>query len=516
MSQQPHPLSSPARPHPFAGVPWSDYVRDAAAAVLLLGSLAMPWDAAHGASDRVEVVLVTLVSVLSLSAMYLHRTAVIPATVRPGTVALARALASAPYALVVTVYVAIDLVQALRNDGSVQGVGMAAAFGLAGAVLAAAPRASELALSEDPRAVSERWRRVVLAVGGVAVGWAALATLALLVRMWSGPFPLAEHLGAAQLLLLLVDPALVIASLVVLTLPAVRRSASGRVAAITASALYLGACVIDLLSGWEIQGGLETAGFSVPLATSVLALGAAYLAAPVRTAMVPAHGAALYLPAAAHVMLGFAVFGAVNVVAGLIGLLVAGAVTGALAAVLVLWAAACAALLAARAVLRRDPLGGRQAVMTLAGGVMTLGAIVLVIQALGGLAGMTQRSDLVILVGVPLALAVLLYAPPSVREYYTAAPAAPAAPAATPSTAPRPAAAAAVPQVPQVPYVDPALMAAVEHPLTDAATLHRIAAEAPWLRARVAAHPNAYPDLLAWLGALGDPAIDAALARRSG
>ena len=565
--QQPFGQGAPGpRPHPLSGVPWSDYVRDGAAALLLLASLAMPWDASHDATDRIEVVLLTLLSVLSLSAMYLHRTAVIPASVRPETVALGRALANAPYALVVVIYAVIDLVQAFRNDGSVQGLGMAAGFGLAGALLAAAPRSSELAIAADQRALAELWRRVVLGVGAAALAWAALATLSLLLRIWTGPFPLAEYLGAAQVTILLFDPLLVIASLAALTLPALKRSAAGRVAAITASALYMGACVIDLLSGWEIQGAFETAGFSVPFAISVLALGAAQLAAPVRLAMTPTAGAALYLPGAAYLLLGFAVFASANVGIALIGLAVGGGASGPLVAVIVLWAAASAALFAARATLRRDPLGMRTAVTTLLGGVALLGVIVLILQAQDSLSGATQRTDLVVLLGVPIAVGVLLFVPPSVRAYYAGAaptsaagspaaaspapyaqpvpysqpaPAAQAtpyapqagvaqpatyahpAPAAAPAPAassPAPAAAAPTPPpaptAPPAPPVDPALVAAVEHPMTDAATLHRIAAEAPWLRSRVAAHPQAYPDLLAWLGALGDPEIDAALARR--
>jgi hypothetical protein len=43
-----------------------------------------------------------------------------------------------------------------------------------------------------------------------------------------------------------------------------------------------------------------------------------------------------------------------------------------------------------------------------------------------------------------------------------------------------------------------------------------IAASRPDLRPLVAANPSTYPDLLQWLGHLGDPAIDAALARRVG
>lgn len=51
-------------------------------------------------------------------------------------------------------------------------------------------------------------------------------------------------------------------------------------------------------------------------------------------------------------------------------------------------------------------------------------------------------------------------------------------------------------------------------PLLPAERLRAIAAEFPSLRARVAAHPALYPELRGWLGTLGDPDVDAALAAR--
>lgn len=51
-------------------------------------------------------------------------------------------------------------------------------------------------------------------------------------------------------------------------------------------------------------------------------------------------------------------------------------------------------------------------------------------------------------------------------------------------------------------------------PATPAALLADIATHRPDLRAAVASNPTAYPDLLAWLASFGDPAVDAAIARR--
>ncbi|MCP2264171.1 hypothetical protein ACFQHV_20610 [Promicromonospora thailandica] len=51
-------------------------------------------------------------------------------------------------------------------------------------------------------------------------------------------------------------------------------------------------------------------------------------------------------------------------------------------------------------------------------------------------------------------------------------------------------------------------------PATPLADLAKIVQEAPHLRPQVAANPSTYPALLDWLGALGDPQVDAALRTR--
>ncbi|MCI1935888.1 MAG: hypothetical protein LKJ44_04085 [Bifidobacteriaceae bacterium] len=51
-------------------------------------------------------------------------------------------------------------------------------------------------------------------------------------------------------------------------------------------------------------------------------------------------------------------------------------------------------------------------------------------------------------------------------------------------------------------------------PTTDPMTQHNIAEYAPELRVYLAQNPSIYPELLAWLGTLHDPDIDAAIAAR--
>lgn len=61
-----------------------------------------------------------------------------------------------------------------------------------------------------------------------------------------------------------------------------------------------------------------------------------------------------------------------------------------------------------------------------------------------------------------------------------------------------------------------AALARATDPTTSAAELAVLAERHPETRALVAEHPAAYAGLLEWLGLLGDPAVDAALARRRG
>src|SRR5690606_24825726 len=162
---------------PFAGIPVSDYVRDGVAALLLLVSLALPWDVAHRASDKIEVVLLTILSLLTLALPYLARTGVLPTTWTVHTTRRVRLLANAPYVLLVGVYLVVDVVGGGDLGDGWGGVGSAAALGLAGALLAAQPRESELGPRDQDRAVTDRWLLALLVVAAVLVlGLAGLPT----------------------------------------------------------------------------------------------------------------------------------------------------------------------------------------------------------------------------------------------------------------------------------------------------------------------------------------------------
>ena len=128
----PQGMPQAAAPSAFAGVPVGDHVRDGAAALLLILSLTMPWDGWHAATSRLEVVLITIVSLLSLSVGYLARANAFGPAFTVARAATVRRLANLPYVLLFVVYLLIDVV----NGG---GIGAAAALGLAGVVLAVQP-----------------------------------------------------------------------------------------------------------------------------------------------------------------------------------------------------------------------------------------------------------------------------------------------------------------------------------------------------------------------------------------
>ena len=213
------PVAPSGAASPFAGIPVSDYVRDGVAALLLLVSLALPWDAASRASDKIEVVLLTILSLLTLALPYLARTGVLPASWTVHTTRKVRLLANAPYVLLVGVYLVVDVVGGGDLSDGWGGVGSAAALGLAGALLAAQPRESELGPQDQDRAVTNRWLQALL-VGAAVLAVAVLLTVVLTVT--------GTRLGGVLFVLLVLVSALFVLALVGLpTYGTWRRSEAG-------------------------------------------------------------------------------------------------------------------------------------------------------------------------------------------------------------------------------------------------------------------------------------------------
>ncbi|MET4060214.1 hypothetical protein ABIB35_001759 [Arthrobacter sp. UYP6] len=581
-AQQPAAASAEPRKSTsaFAGIPVSDYLRDGAAALALIMSLFMAWsygsEGTSTAATRVDVVLITLVSLLSLGLSYVWRAGVFGPGMGYRRIQDLKLLANAPYVLLVLVYTALSLMTANRFDpGAVAALGPAVAFGLAGALLAAQPRRAEIA----PGAVDEpRNRRWIYGVLGVA-GLAAVVALVQIIRYWvayggSG----AAGWGIVATLLALASPAV----LVFVALQVNRCSDRWRRAGV---ALALGAGFLSLLALFEDLSLLQLSlsafvpGFSLLFwmafgaavsAPSVARLTEASAVAPTdtRNAAQPL----LFLAAglSAVLVLGAAIT--------LITLAVQGYSDGLAPQVVALF---FGLLLTAGAILTlrfmgKDPRSAYIVPSGYAGMLVVLGLVLLIIWSVQDEDFQLGPVIMLLTFVLPAALLAALWLPTASREQFrslpaangsgtsgfnfageprtpagqqgpvggeTAASAASAASATSVSAAsvtasesaagkgkPVPdAGAESVPTAAADPAerseADPAaaastadspdVLAEAANPETPLARLQELAANHPQARPAVAANPSTYPSLLIWLGQLGDPAVDQALRQRA-
>ncbi|GAB6938993.1 hypothetical protein ACQP60_11395 [Isoptericola variabilis] len=543
---------------PFGGVTVRELVRDVVAAFALLVALPLPWDHAHRGSDRLEIVLATVLAVLAIAAPYLRRGGVGPSSWDVLTSRRTVTLACVPYAVVAVVYLVLD---ALAPADAAGGVGAGLAVGLAGAALAAAPR----------------WAHAPAVVAGVV----ALGTLAT---------PVAALVQGAPWAVWVVGllNALVVLGVLWFTVGTYLRSgdlASGYVLLALGGAVAL---ELVLFAGGNVDPWFESVHeqrlglLLLPVVAGVAARRIVDDAAA--TVDEPDDARAARWVAVALRALGLVALVAAFVALVALVLIVFDGVSVGRVLRLVVGALMVAVAVAARRSLARDPRAGHTTAVGATCIVVVLGLVIVVARA--GLGTQSNVEELLVAFGLPaIALAVLLV-PPSVRALVASAPettepepartperAAPepatstvdaAAQTAAPSGAAQPGAAASAPatdtgaqpaaapavsrpaarpmdatqqmepvrvaQAPDSTQVLPPVQAAPAQtapvqapgwtaaqamdPSTPLADLARISAEAPHLRSYVAANPSTYPALLDWLGALGDPAVDAALRSR--
>lgn len=146
----------------------ADRGRDALAVVALLVSLALDWNADGIAVLRVDVAVVTLMSFVSLGLPAASRRGLFGSGWTPAKLRLTKMLIGVPYIVLVAVYLGWDVVSRWTEwDYGSTGLGPAVWIGLAGAVLAAQPRQSDLfdiAPSDTDRTRAQS-RTVLLALG---------------------------------------------------------------------------------------------------------------------------------------------------------------------------------------------------------------------------------------------------------------------------------------------------------------------------------------------------------------
>lgn len=485
-------------PAALRGWPWPDAARDVLAGLALLAALGQVWSFGGVGATRPLVVLATLVSLASLVLPHLHRTGGL-APALAGRLPLVRLLAAVPYLVVVAVVLVADAVGGLTGSvGPVAaGVGTGLGTGLAGALLAAQPRRA--APEADPRGP----RRVavgVLAVLGVLVLARPVEEL-----LTSAVRTVTDGYGASYGLQYL---ALVLTTVLVLVgipgpplLATLLRGSAGARSALVA----LGACVAAWsLLGTGGQGGLPydgagATGYGVALWVP-LAVAASSPALPLRPA-VPG-GAARAVLAVLAVVCGLATLSEVVQVSTFGTVSAAGVVT-----VLTDVAVLVLALLARARLHPRAAAGPALVLVSVAAGLGVLGLLVALGEASQEVLSGGFPVERALVLGLAVAALLVLTAPrwaPALAGGHGARPPGGAAgPADDTPTGP-----VAVPPGPEA--------RAAADPSTPLVELARLAHLHPAVRPAVATNPAAYPDLLTWLGGLGDPAVDAALRSRSG
>lgn len=528
---QPHGVYPPAQGYSparsaFEDIRIGDYTRDGTAAVLLFVSFFLPWSATVaitrvGSSALVVLlVLPTLLSLVSLSLPYVARLGMLGPNWNVGQIRVLRLVANGPLIATVVGLVVYDVIRGMfrfSESSSVftgNGVGAGAWFGLAGALLAAQPRAAEIRI--DPR-TAPRWlalvKPLVFVAWGSSVASALLALIYILVsasryRYYDGPQTF------ESLIVLFVSSAVPIVVVGVAAVGLARRFASWR--------LTIAALGIALLAAGLLHSISE--GTSVELFHTVTAspyYGITFLIAAAAITFIPfgvasvgdgTHPGYVWLAAARNGMLLIAVwsfgvgFSQIAMAATQFGIVPWGdALVLAVLAILF----GILAVVGVRSLSLRysslDPRPSREVGLGVCVGLLVLMIARLVVQSAmyGEIYYSAWIFDLAMAVLVVL-VALALTVSPAVRNLYAGVQLFASATTVT----------AAVPNLGQPVQPSRRALEAAD-PRTPAAVLFEIASSSPELRPAIAANPSTYDDLVTWLEALGDPAVDAALDRRA-
>ena len=524
MGSQPQSYS-PTR-SAFVDIRIGDYTRDGTAAALLFVSLFLPWSATVGiarvGSSALVLLLVlpTLLSLASLLLPYVARLGMLGPNWNVGQIRVLRLVANGPLIATVVGLVVYDVIRGMfrfSESSSIftgNGVGAGAWFGLAGALLAAQPRAAEIRI--DPR-TAPRWlalvKPLVFVAWGSSVASALLALIYILVsvsryRYYDGPQTF------ESLIVLFVSSAVPIVVVGVAAVGLARRFASWR--------LTIAALGIALLAAGLLHSISE--GTSVELFHTVTAspyYGITFLIAAAAITFIPfgvasvgdgTHPGYVWLAAARNGMLLIAVwsfgvgFSQIAMAATQFGIVPWGdALVLAVLAILF----GILAVVGVRSLSLRyfslDPRPSREVGLGVCLGLLVLMIARLVVQSAmyGEIYYSAWIFDLAMAMLVVL-VALALTVSPAVRKLYAGVQLFASATTVT----------AAIPNLGQPVRPSGRALEAAD-PRTPAAVLFEIASSSPELRPAIAANPSTYDDLVTWLEALGDPAVDVALDRRA-
>ena len=562
--QQPHPTQAqPHQPHQgnqhfnqggaarpavsaFASVPPSDYIRDGLAVFLLLISMFMVWTygntgATGGrgsvAATRIDVILITLVSIFSVAIPYLWRSGVFGQAWGYRRTQQARLAANAPYVVLVVVYLILELVNR-------SGLGPAPAFGLAGAILAAQPRRAELGSAQADAATDKRWGVATLGFAG----FVGLLTLIQFIELMT-LVPRIEWAGTLATVLLAVASA----ALLIWTAVGISRGSNvRRLIGVGIGVAGIGMGLLALIPSVSVVSLLfqgYSPGFSIYF---WIAFGALAASPSVARFCKPAEGQGPVSALArtfAIVTLAIIVLGLVVVVSALVLISTAAYAGQSFAANTVPWVVAIflAVVGAVGGFVARSALKHhtRQAYILAAGYAAALFVLGLVIVIMSATSYMVWNGTLGLLAAfvLPVALMLSLFGSASQREAFRSVghggnggftfdnPAPAQQQESTTAAAGYQPQATYQPnvQVPEQPEGSAAhgtatavqmdeelagILSESADPASPPARLYEIAAQYPAARPLIAGNPAAYPALLSWLAEQQDPEIDAALAQR--
>lgn len=522
------------RQNPFAGITVRDYLLDGVAVLLLLISLFLSWNAGvNKSTDHIAVIVITVLTLFTVSIHYLHRAGVLPASLAPGKVHLFRVLSLVPYLVLAGVFTLLELIKVFKAMGSspvgFPALGVAYFVGLAAVVLIAVPRSFEVR-TDNPLANPTAGLNAVRGITALAGATSLFATIFYLIIMRD--YHSQDWLDAIALVLLGLLTAAVLAA------PAVLLRSQN-----TAPLLRI-LPAIGAAAALQLMIGNSYAGLYVPFfGTFLLPVIGAVAANPALAAYdrnhqeLDLHQRTATVAAFAIVpVAGVTLFTAITeIITSYFG------VHAGLIAIAVLSVFIALAALVGGAQLKSNPAGGRLAALAAFGATAVIALIIVIIGAAADAVDVNPWQ-MVLLAGLPAIGIYSLVGPKVVREF--AAQHRPASPAqsyaqpaqwAQPGLAPQGAAQAAsqgygapvgygapqaqsaapvAPPAPAAPQTGPAPADIAADPNAPGQALADIAQNHPELRPVIAANPGTYPELLQWLGSLGDQQVNAALAAR--
>jgi hypothetical protein len=457
------------------------------AAGLLLFSLTLPWDYFHLGSQRLEVVLVTALSLASLALGYLARANAFGPAFMPARAGTARLLANIPYLVLFVAFLLVDAFSGSEFEAG--GVGAAAAVGLAGALLAAQAREAELVGRTRPHPLERAW-----AVGPVVV--ATLFTLTVLVAMLV--FFVGDDMDYLDGRDVVITTVSLLLGIVIIGLPLIgvsTRDASWRLVLIALALAPLGLYLVG-----------KDGAVPAPMVESIHALSPGLIYWPALAVLVAAPAVrramrgpvAPWLKAATNLLTVAIVVAAADLLIAVL-VMIDTDQTARRAILMVLSVLYLVGVVVAR-VLPLHSRGGRRAGFAIAAALFALGCVSLAVTAGDAYLWVTP-ADLLLAVVIPVALAVFL----AVHVSQEARGGVVWVPAAGPVGGPG--------YPPPLPAAEAVRLAS--DPTTPPAVLADLAARVPETWVHLARNPATYPDLLAWLAALDRPDVTKALGERA-